>query len=530
VCDPASRPRSTMFDILSGALQKAYRGIVGNKVLTEANVDEAVRSIRQALLEADVHFKVAKDFVKDVKERALGQDVLQSVEPGQQFVKVFHDAMTELLGGDEKPGLPVADSGPLVLMMAGLQGTGKTTTCAKLALYLRRKKKKNPLLVAADLQRPAAVDQLQTLGKQLDLAVHAEGTTGSPPEICRRGIEQAKRLGHDVVILDTAGRLHIDDALMRELEEVHRVCKPHGVLLVSDSMQGQDAVNSALEFHKRLPIHGVVLTKTDGDARGGAALSVRKITGRPILFVGTGEKSDDFEEFDPSRMAGRILGMGDVVGLVERAQEVIDEKEAEKTAKKLSKGKFDFEDFLKQMSMVRKLGPLKKVLGMLPGVGQALKDIDLDDRRFKRLEAMVQSMTVAERRNPDLIEIQRRRRIAAGSGNDLQAVHDLVKNFKQMQKMMSKMAKGGFGDLLGGGGGGFPGLGGEGGMPGGGMPGGGMPGGGMPGGFPGGMPGMPGLGGGRGPKLPPGFGGFGGGRGGGFGGGGKRRGGGKKKR
>ena len=508
-----------MFDTLSGAFEKAWRGLSGKSKLSESNVEDAVRSIRQALLEADVHFKVAKDFVKDVKARAMGQEVLSAVEPGQQFVKVFHDELTGLLGGEESPGLPVHDgSGPLILMMAGLQGAGKTTTCAKLALHLRRKKKKNPLLVAADLQRPAAVEQLQTLGKQLGIAVHAEGTSGRPPEICKRGIELAKRNQHDVVILDTAGRLHIDDALMKELEDVHASCKPHGVLLVCDAMLGQDAVNSALEFHNRLPIHGVVLTKTDGDARGGAALSVRKITGRPILFVGVGEKPEDLEEFEPGRMAGRILGMGDVVGLVEKAQEVIDEKEAEKTARKLSKGKFDFEDFLKQINMIRKMGPLKKVLGMLPGVGQALKGIDLDDKQFKRLEAMIQSMTPAERRKPELIEVQRRRRIARGSGNELQAVHDLVKNFKQMQKMMSKMAKGGFGDLLGGGG-----------MPG--MPGMGGGTGGMPGMGGGGFPGMPGMGGGGGKpgRLPPGFGGGfgggfpGGGRGGGKRGGGKRR-------
>ena len=307
-----------MFDSLSGALSKAWRSMAGQKVLTEKNVEDGIRAVRQALLEADVNFKVARDFVKDVKARALGQEVIGAVNPGDQFVKVFHDALTDLLGG-QAVGLPTTDKGPLVLMMAGLQGSGKTTTCAKLALWLRRKKK-NPLLVAADLQRPAAVEQLQTLGKQLGIAVHAEGTSGRPPEICARGIEAAKRAVHDVVILDTAGRLHVDDALMTELEEIHRRCQPHGTLLVCDAMLGQDAVNSAAEFHRRLPLHGVVLTKIDGDARGGAALSVVKVTGVPILFAGTGEKPDDFEAFDPSRMAGRILGMGDVVGLVEKAQ------------------------------------------------------------------------------------------------------------------------------------------------------------------------------------------------------------------
>ncbi len=469
-----------MFDSLSGALSGAYRSIVGKKVLTEKNIDEGIRAVRQALLEADVHFKVAKDFVKDVEARVLGEQVIKSVDPGDQFIKSVHDALTGLLGG-ESPGLPVADKGPLVLMMAGLQGSGKTTTCAKLALWLKQRKKKKPLLVAADLQRPAAVDQLKTLGQQLGIEVYAEGTDQSPPEVCRRGVEHAKKNLHDVVILDTAGRLHIDDELMTELEQVEKKCDPHGVLLVCDSMTGQDVVKSTEEFHKRLPIWGVVLTKTDGDARGGAALSIRHLTGRSILFVGTGEKPDELEEFDPPRMAGRILGMGDVVGLVERAQEVIDEKQAEKDAKKLLKGQFDFEMFLKQMNMIRKLGPLKKVLGMLPGVGAALKDVDLDDKRFKRVEAMIQSMTPTERKSPNLIDIQRRRRIARGSGNELEAVHGLIKQFKQMQKLMSKMGKGGLESMMGGmdpSGMGMPGMGG-------GMP--GMPGGGMPGGMPPGL-------------------------------------------
>jgi signal recognition particle subunit SRP54 len=455
-----------MFDSLAGALQKAYRAVVGQKVLTEANVEEAVRAVRQALLEADVNFKVAKEFIADVKRRALGQEVLQAVEPGQQFIKVVHDALTELLGG-AKVGLPAAANGPLVLMLAGLQGSGKTTTCAKLALHLRKAEKKNPLLVAADLQRPAAVDQLVTLGKQLGIPVHAEGAGARPSEVCARGVAQALRGLHDVVILDTAGRLHVDDALMRELAEVHERCRPHGVLLVCDAMLGQDAVNSALAFHHRLPLLGVILTKVDGDARGGAALSIKAVTGRPILYAGVGEKPEDLEEFDPPRMAGRILGMGDVVGLVEKAQQVIDEKEAESAARKLQRGQFHFEDFLKQLGMIRKLGPLKKVLGMLPGMGQMLKEVDLDDNRFQRVEAMILSMTPAERRNPDLIDIERRRRIARGSGNELQAVHDLIKQFKMMQQLMKKLGRGG-------------------------LP--GMP----------GMPGMPGgPGGGPAPKLPP---------------------------
>lgn len=484
-----------MFDSLANALGKAYRAIVGQKVLTEANVDEGIRAVRTALLEADVNFQVAKEFVADVRQRVLGQKVIQSVEPGQQFVKCFHDALTELLGG-QQVGLPVAPAAPLILMMCGLQGSGKTTTCGKLGLWLRKHKKKNPLLVAADLQRPAAVDQLQSLGKQLGLAVYADPANKRPPDVCRAGVEFARSRGHDVVILDTAGRLHIDEPLMKEVQEVHAVTKPHGVLLVCDAMLGQDAVNSAKEFHARLPLHGLILTKVDGDARGGAALSIVKVTGRPILFAGVGEKPDDLEEFDPSRMAGRILGMGDVVGLVEKAQSVIDEKEAEAAAKKLQKGQFNFEDFLAQMNMIKKLGPLKKVLGMLPGMGSAMKDLDFDDKHMKRLEAMILSMTKRERQRPDVIDLPRRRRIAAGSGNDLEAVNGLIKQFKSMQDLMKKLGKGGglppgMGDLLGGGGlGGGPGLGGGGGRP---------PG--FPGGFPGG--GFPGGGGGRGfPGFP----------------------------
>ncbi|MCA8954068.1 MAG: signal recognition particle protein [Planctomycetes bacterium] len=510
-----------MFDSLANALGAAYRSIVGQKTLTESNIDDGIRAVRQALLEADVNFQVSKDFVADVRQRVLGQQVIGSVDPGQQFIKCVHDALTELLGG-QQVGLPVADSGPLVLMMCGLQGSGKTTTCGKLALWLRKNKKKNPLLVAADLQRPAAVEQLQTLGKQLGVKVYAEPTDQRPPEVCKRGLEHAVAHGHDVVILDTAGRLHVDDALMTELQEIHTRCKPHGALLVCDSMLGQDAVNSAKEFHARLPLHGLILTKVDGDARGGAALSIVKITGRPILFAGVGEKVDDLEPFDPARMAGRILGMGDVVGLVERAQEVIDEKEAERQAKKLQKGRFNFEDFLSQLNMIRKLGPLKKVLGMLPGVGSMLKQVDFDDAHFKRIEAMITSMTVAERRRPEILDVQRRRRIAQGSGNPLEAVHGLVKQFKVMQDLMKKLGKGGMppgmDQLLGGGG--PPDLGGMGGGLGGGM-GGGLGGGMGGGGLGGGLGGLGGLGGGFG-----GFGGRGKGKGKGRGGffpGGKRR-------
>ncbi len=432
----------SMFDNLTSAFSKALDKLRGQKKLTEENMQEGLKAVRQALLEADVHFKVAKDFVARVRDKAVGLDLIQKVDPGQQFIKLFQDELTELMG-PEAVSLPHSSSGPTIVMMAGLQGSGKTTTCAKLAQLMRKRKKKRCLLVAADLQRPAAVDQLQALGKQLGIDVYAEGTDKRPPEVCKRGIEHAKKLGHDFVILDTAGRLHIDDALMRELEQIASECKPTAVVLVCDAMLGQDAVNSAKEFHARLPLSGVILTKLDGDTRGGAAMSVKAVTGCPVLFVGVGEKVEDLEEFHPDRMADRILGMGDVTSLVERAQEVMDEKEAEKAAKKMLKGRFTFEDFLKQLRMIQKLGSMKKVLGMLPGVGQAIKDIDIDDKHFGRIEAMILSMTPRERRNPDLIDTNRRRRIAKGSGNDVQAVHGLIKQFKQMQKMFGKLGKGG---------------------------------------------------------------------------------------
>ncbi|PIE24081.1 MAG: signal recognition particle protein [Planctomycetota bacterium] len=468
-----------MFDSLTGALNKAFDLFRGEKKLTEENVAAGLKLVRKALLEADVHFKVAKGFVARVKERAIGQELIDKVEPAQQFIKLCSDELSQMMG-PESATIPIPSNGPAIVMMAGLQGSGKTTTCAKLAHYYRKRKKKKPLLVAADLQRPAAVDQLETLGKQLGIDVYSEGAKGKPPELCRRGVEHATKMGHDFVILDTAGRLHIDEKLMQELEDIVGRAKPSSVVLVCDAMTGQDAVNSAKEFHERLPLTGVILTKLDGDSRGGAAMSVKEITGAPVLFAGVGEKTEDLEEFHPERMASRILGMGDVVSLVEKAQEVVDEKEAEKAAKKLMKGRFTFDDFLKQMQMVKKLGPLKKVFGMLPGMGQALKDVEIDDKHFARLEAMILSMTPYERANPDQIDTPRRRRIARGSGNDLQAVHGLIKQFKQMQKLFGKLGKGGaLPPALGGGAkkGFRPGQG----MPGGGaFPGGGFPGGAMP--------------------------------------------------
>ncbi len=429
-----------MFESLTQALGKAFTVFQGQKKLTEKNIEEGLRAVRAALLEADVHFKVARSFIKKVQERALGEEVLKSVEPGQQFIKIFHDELAALMGPEEPP-VTFSPSGFTVYLLAGLQGSGKTTTAAKLALYLRKKHKKKPLLVAADLQRPAAVDQLVTLGRQLDVPVYTEPTTARPPDLCRRALEQARKAGHDTVLIDTAGRLHVDEDLMRELEEIHAAVKPHAVYLVSDAMTGQDAVQSAKAFHERLPLTGVILTKLDGDARGGAAMSIKAVTGRPILFVGVGEKPDDLEPFHPDRMAGRILGMGDVVSLVEKAQEVVDREEAEKAQEKLLKGRFNLEDFYKQLQWIKKLGPLKKVMGMLPGMGGLLDQLDFDDKHFRRLEAIFTSMTPEERRRPEIIDGSRRRRIARGSGNDVQAVHDLLKQFKMAGKFFKQAGK-----------------------------------------------------------------------------------------
>ncbi len=429
-----------MFESLTQALGKAFTVFQGQKKLTEKNMEEGLRAVRAALLEADVHFKVARTFIQRVKERALGEEVLKSVQPGQQFIKIFHDELTALMGPEEPP-VTFSPSGFTVYLLAGLQGSGKTTTCAKLALFLRKRYKKNPILVAADLQRPAAVDQLAALGKQLDVPVYTEPTTARPPELCKRAVAQARLTGHDVAILDTAGRLHVDEELMAELEEIHAQVQPHAVYLVSDAMTGQDAVQSAKAFHERLPLTGVILTKLDGDARGGAAMSIKAVTGRPILLVGVGEKPDDLEPFHPERMAGRILGMGDVVSLVEKAQEVVDREEAEKAQEKLLKGRFNLEDFYKQLQWIKKLGPLKKVMGMLPGMGGLLDQLDFEDKHFKRLEAIFTSMTPEERKRPEIIDGSRRRRIARGSGNDVQAVHDLLKQFKMAGKLFKQVGK-----------------------------------------------------------------------------------------
>ncbi|MCB9916495.1 MAG: signal recognition particle protein [Planctomycetes bacterium] len=436
-----------MFETLTDRLSTTFSFLRGRKELTEENVAEGLREVRQALLEADVNFKVARDFTERVKARVTGEQRLQGVDPSQQFVHAFHQELVELMGPEDAQ-LSFAKSGPTVVLMAGLQGAGKTTTCAKLAKFLREKRGKRPLMVAADIKRPAAVEQLKVLGRQLDVPVfHEEGLT--PPQLCAKGVEHARKQGYDLVLLDTAGRLHVDDELMAEVAEIAKATQPHDQVLVVDAMTGQDAVNSAKAFDERLQLTGCILTKLDGDARGGAAVSLKAVTGRPILFIGTGEKIDDLDAFHPERMAGRILGMGDVVGLVERAQEQISEHEAQAAMEKLLLGSFTLEDMLAQMRMIRRMGPMKKVLGMMPGMPKEVRDIDVDDKQMNRLEALFTSMTPQERLKPDLLDMSRRRRIARGAGQGLDAVNELLKRYKQMQQMMKQMNKLGLGSMLG---------------------------------------------------------------------------------
>jgi signal recognition particle subunit SRP54 len=427
-----------MFGALTDKLEGVFKKLRGAGRLSEKNIKDAMREVRQALLEADVNYKVARDFVAAVQEKAIGSEVLQSIEPGQMVIKIVHDQLVELLGGKAEPLAPI-DKHPSVYMVCGLQGSGKTTLAGKIALMAKRKNKK-PLLVAADIYRPAAVEQLQTIGKQIDVESFYIDRA-DPPTICREAVKYAGKNFVDLVILDTAGRLHIDDELMVELEKIKELVHPDEVLLVADAMTGQDAVNVASEFHRRLDITGVVLSKLDGDARGGAALSIRKVTGCPIKLASVGEKPSDLEPFHPDRMASRILGMGDIVSLVEKAQETIDMEKAQKMQEKLLKAKFDFEDFLDQMSQIRKMGPLESLLGMMPGMGKALKGIKFDEKDVDRMAAIVQSMTIEERRHPHVIDGSRKRRIAAGSGNSIQAVNQLLKQFSAMQKMFSNIGK-----------------------------------------------------------------------------------------
>jgi signal recognition particle subunit SRP54 len=430
-----------VFDTLADRLQGALGDVRSRGVLTEDDVAKAMRQVRLALLEADVNFKVVKQFTSVVKERATGSDVLDSLNPGQQVVKVVADELTELMGGAGRE-LVFSKSGPTVILMAGLQGSGKTTACGKLARQLKQEKGLDVALAACDLQRPAAVDQLIKVGERAGATVYEQGTGRDPVDVAEWALGQARAEKRDVLIVDTAGRLHVDGELMEQLAQVKKRTKPHDVLLVLDAMTGQDAVNVAEAFAEATAFDGVVLSKLDGDARGGAALSVKAITGKPILYASTGEKLDAFERFHPDRMAQRILGMGDVMTLIEKAEARIDERQAQDLERKIRKNQFTLDDFLEQMQQVRSMGPLQNLLKMLPGVGAQLNGLKVDDKELDRLQAIITSMTPAERANPKIIDGSRRRRIAAGSGTNVQAVSNLVKQFAQMQKLMRQMARG----------------------------------------------------------------------------------------
>ena len=429
-----------MFESLGDRLQSAIHKIKGYGKITEDNISDMMREIRLALLEADVNYTVVKQFTNTVKEKALGEEVASSINPGDLFVKIVKDELTELLGGESEP-LNLKGN-PATLMLVGLQGSGKTTTIGKLANFLRKKHSKKPLLVACDVYRPAAIDQLKQLGKQLNIEVYEEGKK-DPVEIAKNAINYAKENKYDYVLIDTAGRLHIDEELMDELENIRTEINPDEILLVIDSMMGQDAINVITGFNDKLPLTGVILTKLDGDTRGGVALSVRHLTHVPIKFIGVSEKLDGLDSFDPERMAGRILGMGDIVSLVEKATESIDEKEAEKTAKRMQEGKFDLEDFLSTMKQMKKLGPLENLLKLLPGAKKmGLTDIKIDPKQMAHVEAIVLSMTPKERRNPDIIKASRKTRIAKGSGTSVQEVNRLLQQFDQMKKMMKQVSNG----------------------------------------------------------------------------------------
>ena len=431
-----------MFESLGDRLQNALHKIKGYGKITEDNISEMMREIRLALLEADVNYKVVKEFTNTVKEKALGEEVASSINPGDLFVKIVKDELSELLGG-ESESLNLSGD-PAVLMLVGLQGSGKTTTIAKLANFLRKKHSKKPLLVACDVYRPAAIDQLKQLGKQLNIEVYEEGKN-DPVQISLNAVQYAKENNYDYVLIDTAGRLHIDEELMQELENIKNKINPQEILLVIDSMMGQDAINVITGFNEQLPLTGVVLTKLDGDTRGGVALSVRHLTNVPIKFIGTSEKLDGLDSFDPERMAGRILGMGDIISLVEKATDAIDEKEAEKTAKRMQQGKFDLEDFLSTMKQVKKLGPLENIIKMLPGAKKmGLTNVKIDPKQMAHVEAIVLSMTPKERRNPDIIKASRKSRIAKGSGTSVQEVNKLLQQFDQMKKMMKQVSSGNF--------------------------------------------------------------------------------------
>ncbi|SDC34975.1 signal recognition particle subunit FFH/SRP54 (srp54) [Priestia aryabhattai B8W22] len=428
------------FEGLADRLQSTLQKLKGKGKVNEADVKEMMREVRLALLEADVNFKVVKDFVKRVSERAVGQDVLKSLTPGQQVIKVVQEELTALMGGEQSK-IAVAPKAPTVIMMVGLQGAGKTTTTGKLANLLRKKYNRNPLLVAADIYRPAAIKQLETLGKQLSMSVFSLGDQVSPVEIAKQAIAHAKEEHHDYVLIDTAGRLHVDENLMEELEQIKELSNPDEIFLVVDAMTGQDAVNVADSFNKQLGLTGVVLTKLDGDTRGGAALSIRAVTDTPIKFVGLGEKMDAIEAFHPERMASRILGMGDVLTLIEKAQASVDAEKAKELEAKLRTQSFTFDDFLDQLAQVRQMGPLDELIGMLPGANKVkgLKNLQVDEKQINHVEAIIRSMTKAEKTNPEIINASRRKRIAKGSGRSVQEVNRLLKQFEDMKKMMKQM-------------------------------------------------------------------------------------------
>jgi signal recognition particle subunit SRP54 len=435
-----------MFNNLSDKLDKAFHILKGHGKITEVNVAETLKEVRRALLDADVNFKIAKDFTTKVKEKAIGQNVLTTLQPGQLLVKIVKDELTELMGGDAT-GINLSGN-PTVILMSGLQGSGKTTFSGKLANYLKTKKGKKPLLVACDIYRPAAINQLHIVGGQVGVEVYSEPENKNPVDISLKAIAYAKANGFNVVIVDTAGRLAIDEQMMNEIANVHAAIKPQETLFVVDAMTGQDAVNTAKAFNDRLNFDGVILTKLDGDTRGGAAISIKSVVDKPIKFIGTGEKMEAIDVFYPSRMAERILGMGDVVSLVERAQEQYDEEEARKIQKKIAKNEFGFDDFLAQIQQVKKMGNMKDLVGMIPGAGKALKDVEIEDDAFKHIEAIIHSMTPKERSKPAIIDMKRKTRIAKGSGRKIEEVNQLMKQFEQMSKMMKMMQGGGGKNLM----------------------------------------------------------------------------------
>jgi len=434
-----------MFDSLSSKLESAFKVLKGHGKITEINVAETLKEVRRALLDADVNFKIAKEFTNTVKEKAIGAKVLTSLQPGQLMIKIVKDELTELMGSTaEEINL---SSKPAVILMSGLQGSGKTTFSGKLAHYLKNKKQKNPILVACDVYRPAAIDQLNILGEQIGVEVYSNLEEKNPVKIAEKAISEAKQKNKDLVIIDTAGRLAVDEVLMKEISDIHSAVSPDETLFVVDSMTGQDAVNTAKVFHDKLNFDGVILTKLDGDTRGGAALSIKSVVDKPIKFIGTGEKMEALDIFYPERMADRILGMGDVVSLVERAQEQFDQDEARKISKKIAKNQFSFDDFLSQIQQVKKMGNMKDLIGMIPGAGKMMGDIDIDDDAFKYIEVIIGSMTPKERSQPAILNHSRKNRIAKGAGRDINEVNQLIKQFNQMSKMM-KMMQGGKGKQM----------------------------------------------------------------------------------